>query len=170
MAIDESIKEQARLFFLKSKRNTLTICGKSMYPSLREGWHAEVSPAEERDIRVGDIVVFPAGQNLIVHRIIGRFIVTGTVLFLQKGDNEAIPGRIGDGRVIGRVTRVMTGDGSEVPRGTWRYGETKRFFLTFVTTVLWGLYSLEKAVMGNKHKDLARGLQVIYWAFFLTKR
>jgi hypothetical protein len=32
------------------------------------------------------------------------------------------------------------------------------------------LYSLEKAVMGNKHKDLARSLQVIYWAVFSTKR
>jgi len=83
--------------------------GNSMFPTLREGDILKISPYKDRDIRVGDVVVFnsPYWKIPIVHRVVS-FDKKG---IRTKGDNK-IP--IDDcilqpNKIIGRVVSAQRG-------------------------------------------------------------
>ncbi len=49
---------------------SLTLRGGSMHPFFREGDGVVVVPAEEQDIRKGDVVIGVAGDRLVCHRVV----------------------------------------------------------------------------------------------------
>ena len=58
--------------------------------------------------RSGDILVFPDGDQLIVHRAVGKFVAGGEIYFVTQGDNNASPGppqggNVAASSVIGKV-------------------------------------------------------------------
>jgi signal peptidase I len=61
--------------------------------------------------RSGDILVFPVGDQLIVHRAVGKEVTqSGSILFITQGDNNRVPGPGSPtpaenviGRVVARV-------------------------------------------------------------------
>ena len=89
------------------------VSGDSMEPALRDGDRVEVSPAAPSDLRPGDLVVFRAGDSLVVHRL----LLADAAGFLEMGDNRALGARYPWPRRIGRVTAVL-GAGGRVDLGT----------------------------------------------------
>lgn len=151
MAIKEKIKEEARIFFLKNKKNIMEVRGESMYPTLKEGWSAEISPAREEVLKIGDIIVFDIKGELAVHRIINKINLDGKSYLLQKGDNKSRPYFIEGNRVIGRVSKVFDSDHREVPSELWEYhakGTTVIFNLLNALYLI--LYRIRKVILTNK--------------------
>lgn len=68
----------------------------SMLPILDEDANGiRIKPQSEEDIKVGDIISFKKGDNLIVHRVIKKGTDEDGVYFITKGDNN----RINDGKI-----------------------------------------------------------------------
>ena len=168
MAIKEVLKREAKLFFLKNKRNILQIRGRSMYPTLQEDWNAEISPAKERDLKIGDIIVFVTGEELTVHRIVAKINRNGKVYLLQKGDNESMPHFIEGCPLIGKVTRVFNCEGEEIPSRLWKSPNKNEIAIFNLFNILYFiLYRIKKIIFGNKRNNLVRFIRTFYWKLFL---
>jgi hypothetical protein len=64
----------------------------SMNPTIGKNTKGiRISPKEESEIQVGDIVSFRRNNVLIVHRVIERGIDEEGVFFITKGDNNPFP-------------------------------------------------------------------------------
>ncbi len=62
---------QAHEFLLEGKSIRINIRGNSMKPFLREGSHqAEIAPAEGRNLKTGDVVLFRHCSRYVLHRIV----------------------------------------------------------------------------------------------------
>ncbi len=62
---------QVHEFLLEGKSIRINIRGNSMKPFLREGSHqAEIAPAEGRNLKTGDVVLFRHCSRYVLHRIV----------------------------------------------------------------------------------------------------
>lgn len=85
--------------------------GYSMLPTLREGDVVLLEKTPPDSIKPGDIVIYSAGDRLIIHRVIDVEVRDGRYYYVTKGDNNSVPDLIyfEDGlgvpyeRVLGRV-------------------------------------------------------------------
>jgi hypothetical protein len=78
-----------------------------MEPALADGDRVEVVSAAASDFEPGDIMVFRAGDELVVHRLL-RKEPDG---FFEMGDNRALAGFYPWPARMGRVTRVLRPEG-----------------------------------------------------------
>jgi len=63
----------------------------SMKPTFDENSNGlEVIPTSIDDIKVGDIITYQSGDNLIVHRVIEKGSDKDGVYFITKGDNNTV--------------------------------------------------------------------------------
>lgn len=167
MDIKEEIKEEVKIFFLKSKKNILMIRGRSMYPALQEGWSAEVSPIKEEDLKIGDIIIFNKQEELAVHRIVGKINRDGKTYLLQKGDNDPKPSFIEKNKVIGRVSRVFNSTHQEIPPKLWaRPDKNEIFRFNLLIRLYLILYRIKKFIFINKENNLTRFSHTFYWKLF----
>jgi hypothetical protein len=84
--------------------------GDSMHPSIRNGEHVHVSPADWASLRVGDVILTRARRGLTAHRLVELRGGTATT----RGDNAigrdaAVP----HGAILGRITHIER-DGATV--------------------------------------------------------
>jgi len=89
---------------------TINYTGNSMFPTLRKGDILRVVPFREREISLGDVVVYrsPCNGSLIVHRVVAvdkGFVQT-------KGDNARFKDNIAllPDEIIGKVVSVRRGE------------------------------------------------------------
>jgi len=89
--------------------NMINYTGNSMFPTLKTGDTFRMIPYKDRDIRVGDVVVFnsPYGKTPIVHRV----VTVSQEGVKTKGDNKlAIDDFIlQPNEIIGRVVAAQRG-------------------------------------------------------------
>ena len=78
-----------------------------MEPALADGDRVEVVPATAADLEPGDIMVFRAGDELLVHRLLRKDPET----FLEMGDNRTFAGCYPWPARLGKVTTVLRPDG-----------------------------------------------------------
>lgn len=76
--------------------------GASMVPFLWDSDVAIVTPTEEREIRVGDVLCYEAAGRIFLHRLIER----DGIRFLAKGDALACVDVIDRAQVLGKVVAV----------------------------------------------------------------
>jgi hypothetical protein len=64
----------------------------SMIPLFDDGANGVgIKPNSEDELRVGDVITFRQGDDLIVHRIIEKGIDNEGYFFITKGDNNNLP-------------------------------------------------------------------------------
>lgn len=85
----------------------------SMRPMIEVGDVVKVSRTEPSGVRIGDIVAFKDGQNVVVHRVIGKTWANQQFSFRHRGDSGASSVRIPAQNLIGRVT-VIEKEGHEI--------------------------------------------------------
>ena len=89
--------------------NSINYAGNSMFPTLKTGDILRVAPCEDRDISVGDVLVFnnSYGRTPIVHRV----VTVNQEGLRTKGDNKlAIDDFIlQPTEIIGRVVSIQRG-------------------------------------------------------------
>lgn len=78
---------------------SVRVAGDSMEPTLRDGDRVEVVSAHRGELTVGDLIVFRAGGELVVHRLLR----VGPEGFLEMGDNRTMAAHYPWPATIGRV-------------------------------------------------------------------
>lgn len=83
-----------------------------MLPTLKGGDRLKVVPVDPQKLTVGDIAVLHK-DNIVCHRIVGRYKVKDRLFFLEKGDNrnKGFVKTVSAKEVMGRVIAVETEDG-----------------------------------------------------------
>jgi hypothetical protein len=104
---------------LLGRGHPLRFCAKgfSMIPAIQDGDILTVRPVAENELRTGMVVsaVLPLGENIVIHRIIGR---KGTSRLL-KGDNSwEADGFVPIRAILGRVEKIER-NGRAFPPGTF---------------------------------------------------
>jgi signal peptidase I len=77
--------------------------GTSMEPFLKAGDVVQVEAVSPSQLKIGDLIAFLQGGNLIVHRFAGRVDQVGIQFLRQKGDNVRGHGLVHPEALVGRV-------------------------------------------------------------------
>lgn len=102
-------------------RVTVTCRGRSMIPTLRDGWPVEVVALGDAAAAVGDVVLIAQGTKLIVHRLVARIALgSGVELLVHRGDGHWRTAGLARGSsVIGVAPTVMRRDHGDGPLARW---------------------------------------------------
>lgn len=73
---------------IKGETPLAVVKGSSMLPTLREGDIVIILRVKTDEIRPGDVVVYRAGDKLIIHRVIEIKRFGNDLYFVTKGDNN----------------------------------------------------------------------------------
>jgi signal peptidase I len=123
----------------------------SMEPLIRVGDRVRVTKAEPSRLRIGDIVAFRDGQNVIVHRIIGTSRANGQLTFHHRGDDSAASGKFAANNLIGKVYAIEK-DECEIPNDTPKYELTNR--------ILGWRLRIKDSLGRTRHKHISIGLRL----------
>lgn len=101
--------------------------GKSMEPVLCHGDSLLVQPGN-RNIRIGDVIVFKSFQRQCAHRTVGISSFHGKRVYLTKGDNAYCFDRpVPSGHVLGKVLKAKGANGfMDLDSFSWRF---RNFFI-----------------------------------------
>lgn len=102
-----------RMLHCKAPRGNIPVEGTSMLPVLRPGMllHVDFAPGEPRR---GDLLLFRQGDNLVVHRVVGR---TRDVLKTRGDGRPTLDPPVARADVLGRVDLIGDEDGWRDLRG-----------------------------------------------------
>ena len=92
----------------------------SMSPIIEVGNVVKVSRVEPSEIQFGDIVAFQDGQNVVVHRVIGKSGSGRQLSFRQMGDTGSSSGKFPAQGLIGKVTAIQK-QGREIQLSSRKY-------------------------------------------------
>ena len=89
----------------------VTVAGGSMSPLLDVGDKVYVERGRPESYRIGDTVVFPVADSLMIHRIVGSFSGPKGKLFVHKGDKANVMafGLIKQKQILGKAVKVKKG-------------------------------------------------------------
>ena len=97
----------------------------SMSPLIEIDDVVKVNKVEPSEVRIGDIIAFQVGQNVMVHRIIGVNYSNKQLVFRHMGDAGAASGKITESKLIGRVLAIEK-EGHEISLDTRWYIISKK--------------------------------------------
>jgi hypothetical protein len=80
-----------------------------MLPTVREGDGLMIRHVGPGDLAVGDLGVFWAGENLLVHRVIGLRLQEGEYQFLLKGDSSLETQCLSERHLLAKVIEIHRG-------------------------------------------------------------
>ncbi len=100
----------------KSGTVMVNVAGGSMSPALNVGNKVYVELSHRASYRIGDIVVFPVADSLMIHRIVSSLPTPKGKLFVHKGDKARVMafGLVRQEQVLGKAVRVKRGS-KEIP-------------------------------------------------------
>jgi signal peptidase I len=99
------------------ERGLVCIClhGDSMWPAIPAGSVVDVQRISAADIRLGDVVVWQKGPDLIAHRVVQKVRSDAALLLRTRGDNCADCDQLlSPQQVLGRITGIR--QGQDTPR------------------------------------------------------
>jgi hypothetical protein len=117
--------------------------GSSMSPLISDGCRLKVEPVAPHSLRLGDIILYRAGENLVAHRLVGKRGEGQDLRLLSKGDAFPWQARekVAPEQIIGRVTAVRRRKGREI-RIEAGWGRILSLVLAFTWPVSQGAYLL----------------------------
>jgi len=98
--------------FLKTGALWGRISSGSMGPLLRANDRVLVERINPSVVRFGDVILFKSGSAHVVHRVLARRSMQGSVSFLEKGDRNPFAGFVPASEVLGRVRAVERNTGT----------------------------------------------------------
>jgi len=108
-ALADQVADQLRLQrrqLASGETVRLKVRSGSMVPLMPVGAHIEVAPATGADCRVGDVVVFRRGSQLVAHRLLLGWGGAPAGAFLERGDGVSAAGWLRPAEILGRVVAV----------------------------------------------------------------
>jgi signal peptidase I len=104
----------------RGKSLNFKILSGSMSPIIEVGNTVKISRVEPSNVRIGDIVAFFEGHNVVVHRVIDKTWANQRFSFRHRGDSGASSGIVPDQNLIGRVTAIEK-EGREISLDSRRH-------------------------------------------------
>jgi signal peptidase I len=147
------------------KNNIITLIGKSMAPTFKEGWKVKIKPIKAREINLGDIIVFSQGE-LICHRIITKFKWNNKWYFVHKGDSEKIGRIFKEKELIGKVIEVLDSNSNIINKNEWHKSFERFAKFKLLGYVYIPLNLLKRLVFREKQNKLTCWLRKIFWRIF----
>lgn len=92
------------------KLQWISSSGVSMRPLIAEGMQVGLQFCKFDRIRIGHIIAFKKGNDMIVHRVIGFWNQQERLFAIEKGDNNPHCTMIPASMVLGRVTMIKYGN------------------------------------------------------------
>ena len=105
----------------EQERLCLRLQGDSMWPTISPGSLVEIEHISPHDVRLGDIVVWQQGEELIAHRVVQKVRSGSGILLVTKGDNR--PGSdqlLSQRAVLGRIAGHYGPNDLKLERDSWR--------------------------------------------------
>ena len=92
----------------RGKRVRFRAPGRSMYPTIRENEAITVEPVEPRNVKVGDIILYRFGENVVAHRVIQIEKSKGNTLhFILREDTWGLVDEpVEAEQILGKVVSV----------------------------------------------------------------
>lgn len=128
------------------------IASGSMRPMIEVGNVVKVCRARPARIRIGDIVAFRDGQNVVVHRIIGKSLSNAHPTFRHMGDASRSSGKIPAQNLIGRVTAIKK-ERREIRLDSPRHAISNK-------VLGWRLWLVD-ALRHMQYRRIGRGLRMV---------
>jgi hypothetical protein len=96
--------------------------GLSMTPAIQGGEWVVVRRVSTEEVRIGDVVIYQAGNVFVAHRIIRKREQGGSICFTVKGDAHlAAEGEIAPREIVARVVALQKmGERIDMDRPRWR--------------------------------------------------
>lgn len=109
----------------------LRLHGDSMWPTIPAGSVVDVQEISTADIRLGDVVVWQQGADLIAHRVVQKVRSDAALLIRTRGDNCAnCDHLLSPQQVLGRVTTIRQGQAT-VREATGQRGLAAVFWVSW---------------------------------------
>ena len=112
LATNSLLKEMWEENYLKRNRCKFEISSGSMRPLIEVGNVITVKKIELEKIEIGDVIAFQDGENVIVHRVIGKSWSHGQIYFRHIGDAGSVSRLVPGTTLIGRVIVIEKGRGN----------------------------------------------------------
>lgn len=154
-----------KFYLMKKRSNLLTLTGRSMYPTLRDGWELKVKPVDGKEIRYGDIVVFDQ-NGLICHRIIAKFRWNKKLYFVHRGDPEAIGRVLEEKDLVGRVIEVFDAEGKRIDENAWKWAPEPSFKFRILNCIYPTLFLIKRLFFGKRQSRFTRWIRKVFWKFY----
>ena len=124
----------------------------SMEPLVGVGDKVNVARAEPSRLHIGDIVAFRDGQNVLVHRVIGRSRSDGQFTFRHRGDAGTVSGIFTANNLIGKVCAIEK-DKREINLEAPRY--------TISNKILGWRLRLKDSLGRSRYTSISNGIRII---------
>jgi hypothetical protein len=157
-------KSEVYNFYLRTKGGWGVVSGKSMEPTLKEGWKIKVEPSDEDKIKIVDIALF-CQDILTCHRIMGKVKFFGQAYFIHKGDNSIIGGIFGAKDLMGKITEVFDEKGQRLKIEKWKHNSFRN--IKIFSYVYLFMYLVKRCICGKKTNRLTSFINRNFWRFLL---
>lgn len=130
---------------LQGKEDIVEIAasGISMYPTIIEGDKIRVDTRMNKDLSVGDIIVYESYFFLICHRIIKSFLKDGERFYITKGDSiKSAFEEVMESEVMGKATTI-TRRGRSFDPYKLRYNKLEKMLLDLSLSVSMALKEIK---------------------------
>lgn len=153
-------RRQLSKFYFQVKGGVVNVVGKSMSPTIRQGWKVKLEPVRPELIDTEDIIVFER-DIFICHRIVAKIRFGSKIYFLHKGDNSNIGGILTEQSILGKVIEVFDEDSCKVDKKRWQFNSTKN--INFLHFVYLFLYLIKRFIWKENKNHLSCSINRIFW-------
>ena len=168
MKLKKTLETQIRHVYLKSKpkdkESIVSLKGKSMHPTLKDGYKVKLKTVELNEINCGDIVIF-AKDKMTCHRIIGKFRWLKKIYFIHSGDAVSSHGVFAQDDLVGKVVDVIDKQGNKIDKTIWqRPGRVAK--ISNLGYIYLPLFILKRLIFGKKQNKFNRWSRMVFWRFY----
>lgn len=140
-----------------------------MYPTFKDGWKVKVKSVDVKEIACGDVVVFSKNE-LICHRIFGKFRWNKKIYFIHKGDSKVI-GRVFEEKdLVGKVIEVFDADGRKIDERIWQRSFDSSVKTKLLSYIYLPLFLTKRVFFGKRQNRFTHWIRRAFWKFYCTDK
>ena len=99
------LKDLSQDLLINGYQVRIKASGLSMFPSIGTGDRITISP--QKDVRIGDVIVFNRGGQIVAHKLVKVFEKEGIRYYQTRGDSSfRLDQPITAGEILGKVTGI----------------------------------------------------------------
>lgn len=135
-----------RTAYLKMKGGICRYTGRSMEPTLKNGYALKIEPAEISGLKKGDLIIYENGNMCACHRFLRTVGIKDKVYFMEKGDNNLFPWFREEDCFSGRVVEMRDSDGILIDTRRWKKIPFFSRLCSFFWPIFFVRYILKKRI------------------------
>lgn len=111
--------------------------GFSMWPFFKQGRKLIIKKTTVEDLRIGDIILYRSGNQLVCHRLIKKVKLNNEWLLYARGDNSiSLPECVNGQMLLGKAIGIMRGAGKTIFLDTRKQQFLNRFIVIIAPFII----------------------------------